>query len=142
LGFILFSIFNKAGYIRTADGLELYQGSELAEMLSDRDNLGIFFEVTKLPSGSRLAQIVKHGDAREVMEAYKAKKKIWVRSGWPVENLHIICLNVSAISGPILDAINTALFVEDLVTDLGTRIMKLLAAPKPLPRKHEWPLAA
>jgi hypothetical protein len=134
----MISIFSKARYVKTADGLELYQGPELVEMLSGRDRLGIFFEVTVLPSGTRLVQNAKHGDAEVVSLAFEAKRRIWKRADWPVENLHLLCLNVSAISDEILDEINSAFLVEDLAHGLGARIIELLMAPP----RFELPLAA
>ncbi|WP_046867182.1 hypothetical protein [Microvirga massiliensis] len=134
----MISIFHKARYVRTADGLELYQGPELVEMLSVRDKLGIFFEITVLPSGTRLVQIARHGDAQDVSPAFEAKRRIWKRAGWPVENLHLLCLNVAAITDEILDEINSALLVEDRAHDLSTRILELLMPPP----RFELPLAA
>jgi hypothetical protein len=95
-------------------------------------------EVTVLPSGTRLVQIAKHGDAQVVSPAFEAKRRIWKRSGWPVENLHLLCLKVSVITDEILDEINSALLVEDRAHDLSTRILELLTAPP----RFELPLAA
>jgi len=48
LGVIMFSVFNSAGYFRSADGLELYRGSELVGLLSYCDKFGLLFEETQL----------------------------------------------------------------------------------------------
>ena len=90
--------FDIPRYAKTPNGIGLYAGQELIELLSNNDEIGIFFETLRLNSGVRMGFVSKHGNAQDINRAFKLKRDLWRRAGWPIENLHVITVKVSSVT--------------------------------------------